>query len=206
MCLTIHPKLYICLPARHLSSRRSGPLRSLAPCTCNSSPCSRSLLSPLRPPHQPPDRGRSTARMPVIHLGTSLQDCPHTHHAPATEPPRMIPVAMLSILLASARCATVVARPATSLLHVDAAAADPAAALPLRRLHADTREVSVRVADFTALPKDLSGVISIPDVELSGSVTAGAGGSIGPGQAQQLSNVIKAEMVRCCHCSARLLA
>lgn len=110
-------------------------------------------------------------------------------------------VATLSVLLASTLCATVVARPATSLPHVDVTTADQAAALPLRRLHAAAQEV--RVADFTALPKDLSGVLSVPDVKLGGSVTA-AGGSIGPGQAKQLSNVLKAEMVRRCTSSVLL--
>eukprot|EP00892_Ulva_mutabilis_P010488 jgi/Ulvmu1/7811/UM004_0040.1 len=75
---------------------------------------------------------------------------------------------------------------------------------PLRRLQAGTEELPVRVADFAALPTDLSGIFLVPDIELTGRVqvppgpgSAGAvvsGGVPGPVQARQLRQVLEDEM------------
>lgn len=75
--------------------------------------------------------------------------------------------------------------------------ADTKSATFLRQLRGDA-DSRVRIADFAALPADLSGVFNVPEIALKGTVASGA--QLGPKEARQLSDVLKSELVRVCSC------
>lgn len=77
-------------------------------------------------------------------------------------------------------------------------AAEFASLGPPRRLLAAADEMAVGIANFAALPAGLKGVVTVPNIELSGRIKAPPGGASGLGvtEANELAIILKTELVR----------